>query len=138
MVVIEKLAVKRKYRYFWLKFVTGIDLNVHCARCLAGSYSKSVNANQQEFAGICLPASPFYYLCGVRNYVDNIHVAFRESPGSLIQLDDELLTLTIRNAERVMFDDSFIDPNHPKAGIKAYNTCRNWQFAHWLRSQSIM
>ncbi len=55
MVVIEKLVLRRKYRYLWLKYVQGIDLGVHCARCLVGAYSKAVNATDPAFENLCLP-----------------------------------------------------------------------------------
>lgn len=132
MVVIETLEVKKKYRYLWLKMVSGINLRVHCARCLLGEYSKAVNANEREFGNIELPPRPYYYLCGVRNYHENIHVAFIEAEGELIEIDDERCHLVIHNARRIQFSEEDIDHLRPEAAKREYRTCRNWQFANWL------
>ena len=39
----------------------------------------------------------------------------------------------IADAEQLPISEDYIDMEHPKAKIKAYRTCRNWQFAHWFK-----
>ena len=132
MVIIKKLEIKKRHKYVWLKYVNGFNLMLHCARCLKGTYCERINRDILSYSDIDLPPSPYYYFCAVNQYITNIHLAFVESPGENIIISDERYEIAIENARQIKFDDSRIDKNHPKAGIKEYNTCRNWQFANWV------
>jgi len=132
MVLIESLEIKRKYQYVWLKYVNGFNLSMHCARCLKGTYDKRINRGMLTYGNLELPPSPYYYFCTVWQYEMNIHLAFAEAEGESIFIDDDRYSVAIKNARQIKFDNSRIDPNHPCAKITAYNTCRNWWFAHWI------
>jgi hypothetical protein len=116
----------------WLKYVNGFDLSVHCAKCLIGTYDKQVKRETSIYHNLELPPSPYYYFCAVYKYETNIHLAFVAAEGERIVIDNEYYHAVIENARQIKFDNSRIDRNHPCARLAAYNTCRNWQFAHWI------
>lgn len=132
-----KFKVTSSMRYFWLKKVTGINLSVHCASCLTGAYWPGVNGNSR-YGDIELPPGT-YYLCGVAYpfvWENNFHLAFVDDPSSNISYSSNGVTVEIARARRILFSEDDIDINHPKRQFASYRTCRNWQFAHWLASNS--
>jgi hypothetical protein len=134
-ITITRLELKRKYRYVWLKYVRGFDLAQHCARCLVGTYDERINKDTLHYSDLALPASPYYYFCTVYQYATNIHLAFEEAPGEVIEIDDPRYSIRIENARQIHFDDSHIDRSLPQAEKKAFSTCRNWQFANWMTNR---
>lgn len=135
MITIERIEFKNEHRYLWLKYVTGINLAVHCANCLRGTYDKRVNKDLREISNLELGKAPFYYLCGVEKrfiWEKNLHIAFREKQDSVIEINDAFCKARIINAERIDVVPDYIDYSLPHAKTKSYNTCRNWQFANWL------
>ncbi len=138
MVIIQQLSVSAPFSYLWLKYVHGVDLNVHCAKCLLGSYEDAINPHTPEFINIELQPAPYYYLCGVsKPYVwyRNFHLAFREEEGSILEMKRNGIHIIILNAERVSFSQDDIDPTDPHAKSKSFYTCRNWQFAHKIAKE---
>ena len=136
MITIESMKVTKPFRYLWLKGVTGVTLSAHCAQSLKGSYDKRVSAFTKQLHNVEL-SEEVYYLCGVSApYVwkNNFHLAFRHKQGGQIKYESNGIAVAIRNAERIEFSEYDIDPTHPKAGMAAYKTCRNWQFAHWFKN----
>jgi hypothetical protein len=132
MVIIRKMEIKQRYRYVWLKYVDGFDLSQHCAKCLRGTYEKRVNRDTFSYRDIELPPSPYYYFCTVYQYDTNIHLAFVEAEGETITIEDDRYSVVIENARQIHFDASRINYALPGARLKAFNTCRNWQFANWI------
>jgi len=132
MVIIRELKIKQRYRYVWLKYVNGFDLSQHCARCLRGTYESRVKRDVLEYRDLQLPASSYYYFCTVYQYNTNIHLAFVEAEGETIKIEDDRYSIVIENARQIRFDASRIDQTLPGARLKAFNTCRNWQFANWI------
>lgn len=132
MVTIKKLVIKDRYKYIWLKYVNGVDLSQHCARCLIGTYENRVNAQTYEYNDLVLKESPYYYFCTVWQYATNIHIAFKEKEGSKIIVDNDYCYAEILNAERIVFDKSRINKALPQASKSVFNTCRNWWFANWV------
>ena len=132
MVIIRDLLIKRAYRYVWLKYVNGFDLTQHCAKCLQGEYEARINRDTMTYHDIELPPSPYYYLCAVYQYATNIHLAFKEAQGETVTIEDWRYSAVIENARKIRFDASRIDTTLSVARLKAYNTCRNWQFANWI------
>lgn len=132
MVIIRKLDLKKQYRYVWLKYVNDFDLSQHCAKCLKGTYESRINRNVFHYENIELPPSPYYYFCTVQTYPTNIYLAFEEAEGETIDYEDYRYSIVIENARQIHFDESRIDPNLSEARMKAFNTCRNWQFANWI------
>jgi len=132
MVIIRNLNIKQRYRYVWLKYVNGFDLSVHCAKCLQGTYEARINKDKLDYRDMELPPSPYYYFCTVYQYATNIHLAFEEAEGETITIEDDRYSITIENARQIHFDDSRIDPALDGSRLKAFTTCRNWQFANWI------
>ena len=135
MVIIRKLILKQRYRYVWLKYVHGFDLTQHCAKCLKGIYESRINKDILSYVDMELPVSPYYYFCTVYRYETNIHLAFVQAEGETIVIENEHYSIIIENARQIHFDDSRIDETLPGAKLKAFYTCRNWQFANWIISE---
>jgi len=134
---IREIMVSKTFKYLWLKTVEGVDLSQHCARCLAGEYSKAVSNTTERAENITLGDS-VYYLCGVAlpfNWHHNFHLAFRPRLGSEVELKSNGIHVVIEDAERLPVSAEYIDPDDPHANTKAYNTCRNWQFAHYYKKR---
>ena len=135
MVKIEYFYTDRMYKYLWLKYVTGTNLSVHCARCLLGEYEERFKAYMRSIYNLELRDAPVYYLCGVaydRIWRHNLHVAFVPAAGQEIIIDNDFCRLKIVNARRLEISTRFIDWSNPLSRRKDYHTCRNWQFASML------
>lgn len=138
MICIKTLDVNAPFRYLWLKRVTGVDLSVHCARCLKGQYMDNINPRNPHTTYIQL-ANGIYYLCGVSlpyNWAKNFHIAFEYSEGSRIEYAKNGISVVIENAVELPISESYIDQTDPNAWKKEYRTCRNWQFAHYLHKRT--
>lgn len=134
---IIRFEATHPYRYLWLKYVTGFNLNVHCARCLLGHYSSAFGYKRQpdKLADVTLDEFPcrYMYLCGVTDrWEDNLHVAFVESEGDRFTYADKYCRLEVEGARRI---DILELPSYDleKHGAdRMYNTCRNWRFAYQI------
>lgn len=134
MIYIKTLDVNAPFRYLWLKHVTGVDLSVHCARCLVGKYMDNISPRVPHTADIQLD-NGVYYLCGVSLpyiWANNFHIAFEYSEGSHIECESNGISVVIENAVALPISEEYIDQSDPNAWRKEYRTCRNWQFAHYL------
>ena len=130
------MTVSSPFRYLWLKHVTGVSLSKHCASCLKGEYSKDVGPNIPQVSGLELPDG-VWYLCGVSKpyrWDRNFHLAFHDCPGKIFTFEWNGIAVRIEGAEHLPISEEFIDPSDPNAEKREYRTCRNWQFAHWLKS----
>ncbi len=130
---ITSLQTSSQFRYLWLKYVTGIDLEQHCAKCLLGNYSKHVGVTVESPLELTLDEYPAqaFYLCGVSKpyrWSNNFHLAFVFKKGSLLEVDELGVRVEIRDAKRISITQREYD--HPLAVNPIYRTCRNWQFAH--------
>lgn len=128
-----RLEVKqdRIWRFLWAKYVTGFNPKQHCARCLAGKYSKLLRLPQTGYIGPILVdgnldehESPWIYLCGVtRKWEWNLHIAGRAQPGASVTYEDERISVRIHDFEQIPIVASQAPPAE-----KEFATCRNWQF----------
>lgn len=135
---IRLLEIKLPYRYLWLKHITGVDLSQHCARCLTGDYSPIVNRWRHKYADIVLGGEYVaHYLCGVINYADNLHCAIMHKDGAHTEAHDEKFDVVIDDGVIVPISTASIPPDAPHASDRAFYTCRNWQFAHWLKANNL-
>ena len=137
MINIKQLTVSKPFKYLWLKHITGIDLNVHCAKCLKGEYISDVNNKITSLKDLPLQ-NGVYYLCGVSLpfvWVNNFHLAFEYSEGDVVRYSNNGIEIIIENAVSLPISEKFIDETNNKAKYKSYNTCRNWQFANYLKSK---
>ena len=64
----------------------------------------------------------------------NFHLAFMPQPGSTIHYESNGITVEIEGAVQLPICTDNIDQSHPKARLKSYHTCRNWQFANWFQT----
>ena len=132
---IRIFSTKVKFRYFWAKYVDGFNLNVHCARCLLGHYSKKV-APDKSLINVALDehASRYYYICGVTTpyvWANNFHLAFEFAPNEILEYYDDNTHIAIENARQIPIVKR--DYRDAKFGNNnSYNTCRNWQFAYQM------
>lgn len=143
MITITRINVTGRFKYLWLKYINGIDLSNHCAKSFIGTYSKKISNTMKTEENIILDESEavVYYLCGVSspyNWDKNFHLAFKEKEGSILKFNHNGIEIEIENAERILFSEQDIDPSDVNADKPVYATCRNWQFAHWLRRNNIM
>jgi hypothetical protein len=138
--IVKKLDLNRKFRYFWLKYVTNINLKRHCAPGLIGPYDKRISVyqsrqDQSHWKDITLDhgESDFYYICGVAtpyNWDENFHCLLRCVPGETLVLDEQCVTGTIENAVRVPIHEmDRMNSTNPNKDDPKYYTCRNYQFA---------
>ena len=133
MITIKKMSVTAKFRYLWLKNVTGVNLAQHCAKCLGGQYEKGIGGDTKEITDRTLDGE-IYYLCGVAvpyNWNNNFHLAFERCEGSTVEYESNGIAVLIENAKRLPVVPDYIPADDPNAHKKAYSTCRNWQFAHY-------
>lgn len=132
--ILQHFSNNGSFAYLWLKSVKDVDLSQHCAKCLIGDYQKEVKGSTKQLDGVQLNDN-IYYLCGVArpfNWTDNFHLAFMHSPGNVLEYEDKGIHVVIHDAVMLPVSDMFVDPQHPKAKLKTYHTCRNWQFAHYF------
>ena len=135
MIRISSLDVNAPLRYLWLKNVKGVDLSVHCARCLKGEYIDNISPKVPHTENIVLEDG-IYYLCGVTlPYVwrKNFHLAFEYCEGESIDYESNGIHVVIENAVRLPISEEYIDQNDANAALREFSTCRNWQFAHYLK-----
>lgn len=136
MVEITNINVTGSFRYLWLKYVNGVNLKVHCAKSLLGTYSKKVSPQMghvQEPITLDEAQGDVFYLCGVTKpyrWINNFHLAFKEKEGSTIHVNRNGIDITIRNAVEIPITDKYINQMDSNAHKKEYCTCRNWQFAY--------
>lgn len=131
---IKNITVNSTFKYIWLKTVTDVDLSKHCAACLIGEYDSRINPRITHLENIALSDS-VYYLCGVSfpfNWANNFHLAFKASKGDSVRYESNGISIEIKDAIQLPISQAHVDINHPKAKTKSYNTCRNWQFAHYF------
>jgi hypothetical protein len=141
------VRVDDRYRYFWLKEVTGVDLTQHCARSLRGAWRKDLSFAHDRWrdAGMTEPLvlsvrfepADAYYFCGVTDpYVwrRNAHLVFVADPNAVEAkvYRNNGLTIETLGLTRVAFSEADINPTDPNRLMAEYRTCRNWQFAHWF------
>lgn len=139
MIIVKDLTVAKPFMYIWLKRVTGVDLDQHCARCLLGSYHPAINNQIKHIPSLELEDG-VWYLCGVSKpyrWKNNFHLAFEYSAGSEISYSSNGISLTIENAKQLPINEEYVNPQNVHCSQKEYYTCRNWQFANYLASNKI-
>ncbi len=138
---IEYIHSKEPWRYFWMKYVERVNLNVHCARCLVGEYGllnrMKLNGRYQD--RLDDHKTKYFYICGVHSsfiWAKNFHCAFKFKKGSIIDINENGVQLRILDAERILIRP--IDRENstsPHKDNPAYYTCRNWQFANMIAGE---
>ena len=132
---IRVFKTSQRFKYFWCKYVNGFNLDVHCAKCLIGHYSKKVSADKCIInATLNEYDCKYYYICGVTTpyvWVNNFHLAFELAPNEILEYYDGNTYIAIENARQIPIIKR--DYRDAKFGNnKSFNTCRNWQFAYQM------
>ncbi|MFB7571807.1 MULTISPECIES: hypothetical protein [unclassified Streptomyces] len=130
------------YLIMWLAGVRNVNLDRHCLESFGVSDRHPVNARAPR-QSVTLPAEnpPLaWYLCALPHPWDwskNAHLPFEYAEGhqwkgpALVRG----LQVTLENARPITgWGEQSIPATAPKRGIWRYRTCRNWQFAWWLRT----
>ncbi len=131
--IIREMKVTAPFKYLWLKYVTDVDLSVHCAKCLIGNYSKKI-VNNLEYLNNCTLSehkSTYFYLCGVSSpyrWANNFHLAFEYCEGEQIIVKRNGIDIVIDNAKELPIR---VVPQNITQN-KDFTMCRNWQFAYFL------
>lgn len=134
------------FRFFWLKYVNGIDTRHHCALSLKGQLSKRVNRemglNRQDFlVEAHLPGKVWrgpLYLCGVSGRWDNnFHLAFEATEDG----SGEIRKPTFNGHEVIVTGARELAipalPPDFRGLPPKFTTCRNYQFAIELERQGF-
>lgn len=145
-VIIEHIIITAPFRYLWLKYVRGVDLNVHCASCLVGDYSEFISPSSSfECHDLILDEyqGEIFYLCGVAkpfNWDRNFHLAFRLAPGEGFTCEEHGVSLTVTNAQRINFEvfDARNKGKSPNRTKPEFSTCRNWIFANHAQQNGLL
>lgn len=138
------IEVNAGFKYLWLKYVTGTNLDQHCARCLNGQYSKKVSPDMDKRT-IMLDEFPHkaIYLCGVAipyKWDNNFHLAMIHAPGEIITFSSNGIEVIAKNARRIMFEDfnaKELSSNSNRTK-REYHTCRNWIFANYAVANTLL
>ncbi len=138
------IEVEAPFRYLWLKYVTGVNLNIHCAGGLKGKYSTEIS-NKTKSAEMVLDEheAKAYYLCGVStpyNWAKNFHLAFISAPGSSLLYESNGIAVNIKNVQRVQFEEynARMQSQSEKRDRKEFYTCRNWIFANYALKNNLL
>lgn len=140
--VIKLIKVNSLFKYLWLKYVNGVDLNQHCAKCLRGEYSTQIQHTTFRAENIILNEhkANYFYLCGVSmpyRWINNFHLAFKYAKGKTVEVERNGIYIKILHAVEIPITTDSIDViDHPKRFDKHFNTCRNWQFANMIAEEN--
>lgn len=130
------------YLIMWLAGVRHINLDKHCLETFGQPDRPSVNPRAPH-QKVSLPADnpPLaWYLCALPHpwdWASNAHLAFEYAEGH--QWEGPALVpglhVTLDNARPLFgWGEQSIPANAPKRHQYLHRTCRNWQFAWWLRT----
>lgn len=136
---IDKIKISKPFAYLWLKRVTDVDLTKHCAKCLIGEYDNRLR-NKIGIQSDMELSDGIWYLCGVAKpyrWENNFHLAFASMPGTDISVENNGIAVTIEDAIVLPISEDYIDDSLEQSSKKAFRTCRNWQFANYLRCFGI-
>lgn len=137
---IQHMRNEGSFKYLWLKYVTDVRLDVHCAKCLVGEYSKMLYPKLSQILHLSLNEhnAKWYYLCGVSSpyrWENNFHLAFRYAKGKTFAVRRNGIYINILDAEEIIIRPT--TGPQPYIAMKPYNTCRNWQFACMVANQEV-
>ncbi len=144
MIEFRWLTVHMPFRFLWLKYVTGTNLDQHCAKSLKGEYSERVKPQPGIYRDIVLDEHPakILYLCGVAkpyNWSKNFHLAMIAKPGESFSVSESNITVEVTGAIPLpILPDAISKIKHPKRELKQFRTCRNWQFANFLELTGLL
>ncbi|MGW2877044.1 hypothetical protein ACWDBP_12275 [Streptomyces sp. NPDC001233] len=126
----------------WLAGIRELDLTQHCLKTFAECDRYNINTKQSRQT-LHLPAAnppTAWYLCALPipwDWARNAHLAFEYAPGENWDGDALVRGLGVRltNARPITgWGEHSVPHDAPKRSSRLHRTCRNWQFAWWLRT----
>lgn len=126
-------------RYLWLKAVTAVNTDVHCAQSLVGRYHPTID-RRAEVQDLILPDAPAWYLCGVTDpfvWADNDHALLLPAPGHTDEVRTPGYAIGLENVRAAPIRAEHIPFGARHAENRRYRTCRNWQAAHFLSAAGL-
>ncbi|GAA3371260.1 hypothetical protein GCM10020367_21210 [Streptomyces sannanensis] len=125
----------------WLAGVRHVDLTQHCLKTFGRPDRPPVNPRARVQTVHLPPENPPYawYLCALPipwNWSANGHLAFEPAVGHTWEGPALVGGLTVRltGARPIHgWGEHSIPADAPLRHSSRYRTCRNWQFAHWLK-----
>ncbi|MEU5429769.1 hypothetical protein AB0H73_29835 [Streptomyces olivoreticuli] len=136
-----EIESRDRYRIMWLAGVRQVDLTQHCLKSFGFCDRPRVTHTARQQTVVLDAARPplAWYLCALPipwDWHRNAHLAFEHAPGHSWEGDALIRGLGVRltNARPIFgWGEHSIPPDAPQRRSTRYRTCRNWQFAHWLR-----
>ncbi|MER6543141.1 hypothetical protein [Streptomyces sp. NPDC001250] len=126
----------------WLAGVRALDVTQHCLKTFAECDRHRVDTKLRRQTLRLSAANPpaAWYLCALPipwDWQRNAHLAFEYGPGETWAGDALVRGLGVRltNARPIMgWGEHSIPGDAPMRSSRLHRTCRNWQFAWWLRT----
>ncbi|MEU6934327.1 hypothetical protein AB0A05_34860 [Streptomyces sp. NPDC046374] len=139
-----KVGIESRSRYhiMWLAGVRHVALDQHCLRAFGQPDRPRVDPKPRHQL-IALPAASqplAWYLCALPNpwrWSDNAHLAFEAAPGESWEGPALVpgLHVQLENARPITgWGEHDIPATEPRRNSQRFRTCRNYQFAWWLRA----
>ena len=125
-------TISAPFRYVWLKYVAGVDLEVHCARCLLGLYDSRIGPRAAGDFDLNQSDAQTLYLCGVSSpyrWSANVHVAWQVAEGEGFAFEENGISGRVENGRRLVIPRPVPRRALTHGEQRPYFTCRNWQFA---------
>ncbi|MEV6946710.1 hypothetical protein AB0N07_33025 [Streptomyces sp. NPDC051172] len=135
------IEARASYRIMWLAGIRELDLTQHCLKTFGEADRPHINTHQRRQT-LHLPAAnpPIaWYLCALPipwDWSRNAHLAFEHAPGETWEGNALVPGLGVRlaNARPILgWGEHSIPLDASGRTSRLYRTCRNWQFAWWLR-----
>jgi hypothetical protein len=126
------LEIESPFRFVWLKYVTGVDLSVHCAKSLLGRYDTRIGPKAAGDYELDESPAGVIYLCGVAKpyrWSANVHAAWAVDPDAFFSFETNGISGVVEGGRQLVIPRPVPRPALAHGEARAYFTCRNWQFA---------
>lgn len=135
------IEARASYRIMWLAGIRELDLEQHCLKTFGECDRPHINTQQRRQTVHLSTVNPpvAWYLCALPipwDWSRNAHLAFEYAPGETWEGDALVQGFGVQlvNARPILgWGEHSIPVDAGKRNSRLYRTCRNWQFAWWLR-----
>jgi hypothetical protein len=143
-VIVKRLEVnpsEQRYKFFWLKYVTDLNFDEHCQRCLLGPVSKRISTglvatvrSRTVWENVRLDEadSKLLYLCGYSQpqvWDHNFHLPLMVQEGGKVTKKWRGVYIELEGCIELPIEAAAVPKDHAKYKDYKFRTCRNWQFA---------
>ncbi len=136
-----RIQARSQYRIMWLAGIRDIALDQHCLRAFGQPDRPRVDpARRNQTVNLSVANPPLaWYLCALPipwNWAANAHLAFEPAAGEHWEGPALVpgLLVSLTNARPITgWGEHSIPEDEPLRRSMRYRTCRNYQFAWWLR-----